>query len=501
MDKTGYIMAIDQGTTSTRAILFNHRGEVHSMGSKEIKQIYPQPGWVEHDPIDVWQSVLDCAQEALKKGHANIDQVRGIGITNQRESTVLWERDTGLPVYNIIGWACRRSAQICDELKAAGHDPQIREKTGLLIDAYFSATKARWIIDNVPGVRQQIERNNIAMGCIDSWIIWNLSGGKSHVTDVSQASRTLLLNIHDIAWDHDILSWLGLPESILPTVMPSSGVMAMTDPAAFLGGKIPIAGDAGDQQAATYGQACFHPGMAKNSYGTALAVMLNIGEHPSPPSKNGLMVDMGWKIGNRVEYCLEGVIFNGGAAVGWLKNGLRAIKSAEECSVLAEQVPDNQGVYLVPAFTGLGSPYWDMYARGIIVGITRGTTIEHIARSALESIAYQTRDVLESMHSDSGTRAQSLRVDGGGTQSDLLMQFQADILGIPVERPVVTEMASLGAAYLAGLGVGFWENQEELELQWKVDKTYTPRMAEDQRESLYFNWKRAVERSFKWVIP
>jgi glycerol kinase len=501
MDKTGYIMAIDQGTTSTRAILFNHRGEVHSMGSREIKQIYPQPGWVEHDPIDVWQSVLDCAQEALKKGHASIDQVRGIGITNQRESTVLWERDTGLPVYNIIGWACRRSAQICDELKAAGRDPQIREKTGLLIDAYFSATKARWIIDNVPGVRQQIERNNIAMGCIDSWIIWNLSGGKSHVTDVSQASRTLLLNIHDIAWDHDILSWLDLPESILPTVMPSSGVMAMTDPAAFLGGKIPIAGDAGDQQAATYGQACFHPGMAKNSYGTALAVMLNIGEHPSQPSKNGLMVDMGWKIGNRVEYCLEGVIFNGGAAVGWMKNGLRVIKNAAECSALAERVPDNQGVYFVPALTGLGSPYWDMYARGIIIGITRGTTVEHIARSALESIAYQSRDVLESMHSDSGTRARSLRVDGGGTQSDLLMQFQADILGIPVERPVVTEMASLGAAYLAGLGVGFWESQEELEKQWKVDKTYTPRMGEDQRESLYFNWKRAVERSFKWVTP
>ena len=501
MDHSGYIMAIDQGTTSTRAILFNHRGEVHSMGSREIKQIYPQPGWVEHDPIDVWQSVLDCAREALKKGHAKIDQVRGIGITNQRESTVLWERDTGKAVHNIIGWACRRTAQICDELKAAGHEQAVREKTGLPIDAYFSATKARWIIDKVPGLQKQIDRGNIAMGCIDSWIIWNLSGGKSHVTDVSQASRTMLLNIHDIAWDKEILSWLNLPESILPTVLPSSGVMATTDPAAFLGGTIPIAGDAGDQQAATFGQACFHPGQAKNSYGTALAVMLNIGEKPSPPSKNGLMVDMGWKVGGRLGYCLEGVIFNGGFAVGWLKNGLRAISTAAECSELAAKLPDNEGVYLVPAFSGLGSPYWDMYARGIIIGITRGTTLEHIARAALESIAYQTRDVLESMRSDSGTQVRSLRADGGGTQSELLMQFQADILGIPVEVPVVTEMAALGAAYLAGLGVGFWENMEELERQWKVDKTYAPRMGEDQRESLYANWKRAVERSFKWATP
>ena len=501
MNHEGYIMAIDQGTTSTRVILFNHRGEVHSMVSREILQFYPQPGWVEHDPIDIWQSVLDCAKKAMKQGKTKIDQIHGIGITNQRESTILWERDTGKPVYNTIGWACRRSAQICDDLKAAGHEPKIREKTGLLIDAYFSATKVKWIIDNVPGVRQQIDRNNIAMGCIDSWIIWNLSGGKAHVTDVSNASRTLLLNIHTLAWDHEILSWLGLPEKILPAVLPSSGLMAMTDPVAFLGGKIPIAGDAGDQQAATFGQACFHPGMAKNSYGTALAVMLNIGDRPSAPSKNGLMVDMGWKIGNRVEYCLEGVIFNGGAAVGWLKNGLRVIKDAAECSMLAEKVPDTQGVYLVPAFTGLGSPYWDMYARGIIVGITRGTTVEHICRSALESIAYQTRDVLMAMQSDSGTKARSLRVDGGGTQSDLLMQFQSDILGIPVERPVVTEMASLGACYLAGLGVGFWENQEELERQWKIDRTFTPRMGEDQREELYRNWKRAVDRSFKWVIP
>jgi glycerol kinase len=498
MERDGYILAIDQGTTSTKVILFNHRGEVHSMGSQEIKQFYPQPGWVEHDPIDIWQSVLNCTQEALEKGGARIDEVHGIGITNQRESTILWEKDTGRPVYNSICWACRRSAQICDELRAAGYDPQIRQKTGLLIDAYFSATKAKWIIENVPGVRQQVDRGNIAMGCIDAWIIWNLSGGTAHVTDVSNASRTMLLNIHTLTWDQDILSWLGIPQTILPTVLDSSGPMATTDPKAFFGARIPIAGDAGDQQAATFGQACFHPGMAKNSYGTALAVMLNIGERPTEPSKNGLMVDVGWRIGKRVEYCLEGVIFNGGAAVGWVKNGLRAIKTAAECSELAEKVPDNQGVYLVPAFTGLGSPYWDMYARGIIIGLTRGTTIEHIARSALESIAYQTRDVLMAMQSESGTKARSLRVDGGGTQSDLLMQFQSDILGIPVERPVVTEMAALGACYLAGLGVGFWNSKEELERQWKIERTFLPRMGEEQREELYRNWKRAVERSFNW---
>jgi glycerol kinase len=501
MDQNGYIMAIDQGTTSTRVILFNHRGEVHSMGNREIKQIYPHAGWVEHDPLDVWQSVLDCATEALAKGKVKVGEVRGIGITNQRESTCLWERDTGRPVYNIIGWACRRTANICDRLKAEGREPKVREKTGLPIDAYFSATKARWIIDTVPGVQAQIDRGNIAMGTIDTWIMWNLSGGRAHVTDVSQASRTMLLNIHTIDWDREILGWLNLPESILPKVMPSSGVMATTDPTAFLGGTIPVAGDAGDQQAATFGQACFHPGQAKNSYGTALAVMLNVGEKPVPPTKNGLMVDMGWKVGNRLGYCLEGVIFNGGFAVSWMKNGLRAVPTVAECSVLAEKLPDNEGVYLVPAFSGLGSPYWDPYARGIIIGITRGTTLEHIARAALESIAYQTRDVLEVMGSDSGTRVNALRADGGGTQSDLLMQFQADILGIPVQKPVVTEMAALGAAYLAGIGVGFWGSMEEVERQWKVEKTYSPKMGADQRENLYGNWKRAVERSFKWATP
>ncbi len=499
MDQKGYIMAIDQGTTGTRVILFTHRGEVHSMAYKEIRQFYPHPGWVEHDPVEIWQSVRECAEKALQQGQVRIDQVRGIGITNQRESTILWNKESGKPVYNSICWQCRRTAQTCDELKAAGYEPKIREKTGLLIDAYFSATKAKWIIDNVPGVRQQVDRNNIAMGCIDSWIIWNLSGGKAHATDVSNASRTMLFNIHTLKWDGEILSWLGIPEKILPRVLPSSGPMAVTDPGSFFGGKIPIAGDAGDQQAATFGQACFHPGMAKNSYGTALAVMLNIGETPSAPSKNGLMTDMGWKIGDRVEYCLEGVIFAGGAAVGWLRDGLRVIRDAAECNVLAEKVPDTGGVYLVPAFTGLGSPYWDMYARGVIVGITRGTGVEHIARAALESIAYQSRDVLEAMAGDSGTRARSLRVDGGAARSDFLMQFQSDILGIPVERPVVTEMASLGACYLAGLGVGFWESQEELERQWKIEKVFEPRMSEARREELYADWRRAVERSFRWA--
>jgi glycerol kinase len=498
MNQTGYIMAIDQGTTGTRVILFTHAGEVHSMAYREIHQIYPHPGWVEHDPVEIWQSVLQCAEEALRGGRVDIRQVKGIGITNQRESTILWRKDTGQPVANSICWQCRRSASICDELKNAGREPKIREKTGLVIDAYFSATKIKWIMDNVEGVRRQIDRGNICMGNIDAWIIWNLTGGKAHVTDFSNASRTMLLNIHTLKWDPEILYWLEIPETILPRVLPSSGPMAVTDPGAFFGGKIPIAGDAGDQQAATFGQACFHPGLAKNSYGTALAVMMNIGETPAL-SKNGLTTDLAWKIGDRVEYALEGVIFIGGAAIEWLKNGLHVIRDAAECSALAEKVPDTGGVYLVPAFTGLCAPYWDMYARGIIVGITRGTGVEHIARSALESIAYQTRDVLLAMEADSGEAARSLRVDGGATKSDFLMQFQADILGIPVQRPVITEMASLGACYLAGLGVGFWDSREELERQWKVEKVFEPAMEADRREELYADWKRAVERTFKWA--
>jgi glycerol kinase len=442
--------------------------------------------------------VRECIDQAISAGGVKPGEILGIGITNQRESTILWERDSGRQLYNSICWQCRRSAGICDELKTAGREPAVVDKTGLVIDAYFSATKIKWLMDNLPETRRQIERNNLCMGNIDSWIIWNLTKGGAHVTDFSNASRTMLLNIHKLAWDGEIMGWLGIPEGILPRVLPSSGVMAHTAPEAFFGERVPIAGVAGDQHAATFGQACFHPGMAKNSYGTALAVFMNTGETPAR-SKSGLTTDLAWRIGNRVEYALEGVIFIGEAAIEWLKTGLGIITDAAQCSALAEKVPDTGGVYLVPAFTGLCAPYWDMYARGLIIGITRGTSVEHIARSALESIAYQTRDVLVAMEADCGKAPPSLRVDGGATKSDFLMQFQADILGIRVEKPVITEMACLGAAYLAGLGVGFWESQEELERKWKLDKVYEPRMKQGERDQLYGDWKRAVERTFQWA--
>jgi glycerol kinase len=497
MGKKGYILAIDQGTTGSRVILFNHEGMVHSMAYRELRQIYPQPGWVEHDPDEIWTSVRDCIAQALREGRAEPTEILGIGITNQRESTILWERDTGRPLYNSICWQCRRSAAICDGLKAAGREPAVTEKTGLVIDAYFSATKIKWLMDNVPEVRRQIERDNLCMGNIDSWLIWNLTGRSAHVTDFSNASRTMLLNIHKLAWDREIMGWLGIPEKILPKLLPSSGVMAHTSAEVF-GAKVPIAGDAGDQHAATFGQACFHPGMAKNSYGTALAVFMNTGPTPVR-SRHGLITDLGWRIGDKVEYALEGVTFIGGAAIEWLKTGLGVIEDAAQASRLAERVPDTGGVYMVPAFIGLGAPYWDMYARGLIIGITRGTGIEHLARAALESIAYQTKDLVVAMEVDCGRAPPSLRVDGGATKSDFLMQFQADILGLPVERPVITEMASLGAAYLAGLGVGFWESQEELERKWKVEKVYEPKMGQSQRDQLYGDWKRAVERTFRWA--
>jgi len=496
--KKGYILAIDQGTSGTRVILFTHSGEVHSMAYREIRQIYTNPGWVEHDPIEIWESVLACAESALKGGGVTPKDIVAIGITNQRESTILWERETGKPVYNSICWQSRQTAHICDALKEKGYESTVREKTGLVIDAYFSASKIKWIIDEVNGVRENIERGNVCMGNIDSWIIWNLTGGKYHVTDYSNASRTMLLNIHTLEWDQEIMGWLGIPRDIMPGLRSSSGVMAKTDGEVFFGEEVPISGVAGDQHAATFGQACFKPGMAKNTYGTGLALMMNIGRE-ALLSKHGLTTDLAWRIGDEVEYSLEGVIFMGGAAIQWLRDGLKIIDDASECSVLAEKVPDTGGVYLVPAFTGLCAPYWDMYARGTIVGITRGTSREHIARSAIESIAYQTREVIEAMEADSGKRAQSLRVDGGATKSDFLMQFQADILGIAVEKPVVTEMAALGACYLAGLGVGFWKSKEQIEQHWKIDKVYEPKMGDDQKEKLYQNWKRAVERSLRWA--
>jgi len=498
MKKKGYILAIDQGTTGSRVILFDHDGAIRSMAYREIKQLYPHPGWVEHDPQDIWESVRTCLEEALAQGRVEPREVLGIGITNQRESTILWERDSGRPLANSICWQCRRSATICDRLKAEGREPAVTEKTGLVIDAYFSATKIRWLMDNVPEVRRQLERGNVCMGNIDAWLIWKLTGGQAHVTDFSNASRTMLLNIPRLDWDREILGWLGIPEGILPRLLPSSGIMARTSPEVFFGQQVPIAGDAGDQHAATFGQACFRPGMAKNSYGTALAVFMNTGPTPAR-SRSGLTTDLGWKIGDKVEYALEGVIFIGGAAIEWLKAGLGIIQDAAQATALAEKVPDTGGVYLVPAFTGLCAPYWDMYARGLLIGITRGTGGEPLARAALESIAYQTKDVLVAMEADCGQSPPALRVDGGATKSDFLMQFQADILGLRVERPVITEMASLGAAYLAGLGVGFWESQEELERKWKLEKAYEPRMKQGERDQLYGDWKRAVERTFQWA--
>jgi glycerol kinase len=497
MDKR-YIMSIDQGTTGTRVILFDHNGMVHSSAYREIRQIFPNPGWVEHDPEEYWETTMACAGEAMEKGNAKANEIAGIGITCQRETTVMWDKDTGVPVYNAIVWQSRQSAQICEDMKAQGLEDTVKSKTGLVIDAYFSATKIKWIMDHVPGVREKVLAGKVLMGNIDSWLIWKLSGGACHVEDYSNASRTMLFNIHTLKWAEELLDILGIPAGILPEVKPSSGIMATTSKDVFFGAAIPIAGDAGDQQAATFGQTCFTPGMAKNTYGTSLALMMNIGPKPVQ-SKNGLTTDLGWVIGGKAEYALEGVVFVGGAAIQWLRDGLRIIKTSAECDTMARKVADTGGVYLVPGFTGLCAPYWDMYARGMIIGITRGTSAEHICRSTLESMAYQTRDVLDAMTADSGTTTASLRVDGGATKSEFLMQFQADILGIPIELPVVTEMAAMGAAYLAGLGVGFWQSREEVAKQWKVAKVYEPRMGVDQREALYAGWKKAVARSLDWA--
>jgi len=497
MDKK-YILAIDQGTTGTRVILFNHEGLVHSSAYREIRQIYPNPGWVEHDPLEYWDTTMECTREALAKGNAQAKEIAAIGITCQRETTILWDKETGAPLYNAIVWQSRQSASICDDLKSKGYEEMVKAKTGLVIDAYFSGTKIKWIIDNVPGVKEKIAQGKICMGNIDCWLIWKLSGGQYHVEDYSNASRTMLLNIHTLQWDDELLEMLEIPADILPQLRPSSGIMATTSKNVFFGEEIPIAGDAGDQHAATFGQTCFKPGMAKNTYGTSLALMMNIGEKPIP-SKNGLTTDLGWVIDGKVEYAFEGVVFIGGAAVQWLRDGLKLIKSAGECDILAERVPDTGDVYLVPAFIGLCAPYWDMYARGTIVGITRGTTTEHLCRAALEAMAYQTKDVLDAMTADFGDKAKFLRVDGGATKSNFLMQFQADILGIPVELPTVTEMAALGAAYLAGLGVGFWKTREEIAKQLKIQKVFEPKMSEEKREELYARWKKAVQRSLSWA--
>ncbi len=491
-----YVLALDQGTTSSRAIVFNHDGAIVSVAQQEFPQIYPSPGLVEHDPEAIWSSQLAVAKEALQKAGASASDIAALGITNQRETAIVWDKNTGKPVFNAIVWQSRLTVPICDALKAKGFDKEIRERTGLVTDAYFSGTKVKWILDNVPGVREKAERGEALFGNVDTFLMWRLSKGKVHATDPSNASRTLLYNIYQGDWDDVILKELGVPRAMLPEVKPSSGVFGETDPE-FFGGAIQMAGDAGDQQAATFGQACYEVGMAKNTYGTGCFMLMNTGEK-GVPSQNGLLTTIGWGIDNKTVYALEGSIFITGAAVQWLRDSLRAIKSSGDVETLASEVPDNGGVYMVPAFVGLGAPYWDPYARGTIIGLTRGSTVAHIARATLESMCYQTRDVLEAMTADSGVTLKALRVDGGAVVNNLLMQFQADILGVPVQRPKVAETTALGAAYLAGLAVGFWDSQQQVAEQWAVDRTFEPQMSESEREKLYAGWKRAVERSRGW---
>jgi glycerol kinase len=491
-----YVLALDQGTTSSRAIVFDHDGAIVSAAQQEFPQIYPSPGLVEHDPEAIWSSQLAVAHEAMKKAGASAADVAAIGITNQRETAIVWEKSTGKPVFNAIVWQSRLTVPICDALKAKGFDKEIRERTGLVTDAYFSGTKVKWILDNVPGAREKADRGELLFGNVDTFLMWRLSKGRVFATDPSNASRTLLYNIYEGQWDDVILNELGIPRSMLPTVMPSSGVFGETDPE-FFGAAIKMAGDAGDQQAATFGQACYEVGMAKNTYGTGCFMLMNTGEK-GVPSQNGLLTTLAWGIDSKTYYALEGAIFITGAAVQWLRDGLGVIKQSVDVEALADTVPDNGGVYLVPAFVGLGAPYWDPYARGTIIGLTRGSTVGHIARATLESMCYQTRDVLEAMTADSKVDLKTLRVDGGAVVNNLLMQFQADILGVPVQRPKVAETTALGAAYLAGLAVGFWSSQEEVAEHWAIDRTFEPQMSADQREKLYAGWKRAVGRSLNW---
>lgn len=492
-----YVIALDQGTTSSRAILFDQDGRPVGQVNLEFRQIYPQPGWVEHDPGEIWATQQRAVQDVLARTGITLAEVAAIGITNQRETTVVWDAETGEPVHNAIVWQCRRTASVCDDLTARGWAPRIREKTGLVVDAYFSGTKVKWILDNVPGVREKADQGRLRFGTIDSWLIWKLTGGRVHATDYSNASRTMLFNIHTLAWDEEILAELGIPRSMLPEALPSSHIYGESDPE-VLGAAIPIAGVAGDQQAALFGQACFQPGDAKNTYGTGCFLLMNTGRK-AVPSESGLLTTIAWGLGDRVEYALEGSIFIGGAAVQWLRDELGFFERSADSEALALSVPDSGGVYVVPAFVGLGAPYWDMYARGTIVGLTRGTGRAHITRATLESIAYQTRDVLGAMEKDAGIRLNRLKVDGGAVANNFLMQFQSDILGVPVDRPKVAETTALGAAYLAGLATGFWRSQAELADKWALDRGFTPTLPAEERERLYAGWRRAVERARGWA--
>ncbi|MBL0133299.1 MAG: glycerol kinase GlpK [Chitinophagaceae bacterium] len=492
-----YILSLDQGTTSSRAIIFDQAGAIISVAQKEFKQYYPQPGWVEHDADEIWSSQFGVMAEVLAKTNSKTSDIAAIGITNQRETTIVWERETGKPIYHAIVWQDRRTAGYCDTLKAEGHAAMIQQKTGLVIDAYFSATKLKWILDEVPGARAKADRGELAFGTVDSWLAWKLSGGKIHITDVSNASRTLLLNIQTGEWDEDLLKLFNIPASVLPEVKPSSKVYGVTE-TVVKHANIPIAGIAGDQQAALFGQLCTQPGMVKNTYGTGCFMLMNTGEQLIP-SKNNLLTTIAWKIGNKTEYALEGSVFIAGAVVQWLRDSLHFIRHSGDVEALAAQVTDTDGVFLVPAFAGLGAPHWNPYARGSLFGVTRGTTKAHIARAALESIAYQTTDVLKAMEADSGISIKELRVDGGATINNMLMQFQSDILQTPVVRPKINESTALGAAYLAGLAVGYWDSVESLQKQWQMDARFTPSLPEEKVKEYMKGWQRAVKASIAWA--
>lgn len=492
-----YIMSLDQGTTSSRCILFNKNGLIESVAQKEFTQIYPKAGWVEHDPMEIWFTQISVATEAMQKINATASDIAAIGITNQRETAVIWDKTTGKPIYNAIVWQCRRTSDICDVLKEEGFDQIIKEKTGLIIDAYFSATKIKWILDHVEGAREKALKGQLLFGTIDTWLIWNLTKGKVHVTDYSNASRTMLFNIHTLKWDEEILTRLDIPTSMLPQVKPSSCVYGHTN-ATLLGGEIPISGAAGDQQAALFGQICHTPGTAKNTYGTGCFLLMNTGEK-AILSHKGLLTTIAWGIDNKVEYALEGSVFIAGAAIQWLRDELRMIDHAAHTETYANSVPDSNGVYIVPAFTGLGAPYWDQYARGTILGLTRGVKKEHFIRATLESLAYQTYDVLMAMQEDSGISLKALKVDGGACANNFLMQFQSDILGSKVDRPEVIETTALGAAYLAGLAVGYWKDQEDISTNWALSKSFTPKMEASKREFLLKGWHKAIKCTREWA--
>ncbi len=494
---TKLIMSLDQGTTSSRAVLFNHKGESVEIAQQDFTQIFPQAGWVEHNPIEIWESQISTAREVLKKADTLNFEVAAIGITNQRETTLVWDKNTGEPIYNAIVWQDRRTANFCDELRASERTEIIKEKTGLILDAYFSATKLKWILDNVEGARAKANNNELCFGTVDTWLIWKLTKGEKFITDASNASRTMLFNIHNLNWDQELLDVFDIPRNILPEVKESSQVYGETSEGLF-NKKIPISGIAGDQQAALFGQLCTEKGMVKNTYGTGCFLLMNTGNEPVY-SKNNLLTTVAWKINGEVSYALEGSVFVGGAAVQWLRDGLKIIDSAPEIEALASGVEDNGGVYFVPALTGLGAPYWDSYARGTIIGITRGTTQAHIARATLEGIAYQVYDIVNAMEADAKAKGTELRVDGGATGNNLLLQFQTDIFGFPVVRPNIQEITALGAAYLAGLAIGFWKNIDELKKQWSIDKTFQPEMETKKVEVLLKQWHKAVSKSANWI--